>query len=178
MATISLSIDQENKRGFGPFLPGFKLIPSGDVEALKEAITENTAGFLFEPIQGEAGVNIPPEGFLKEAQDVCKENNVLLIADEIQAGLGRSGKFLACNWENVEPDIIILGKALGGGVIPISCVVANKDVLGVFEPGSHGSTFGGNPLACAVSVAALNVLVDEKLAERSHELGDYFKKEL
>jgi len=178
MTAVSLSSEPDNKRGFDPLLPGFKLIPFGDVEALRNAITENTAGFLFEPIQGEAGVNIPPEGFLKEANDICKENNVLFIADEIQAGLGRSGKFLACDWENVEPDIIILGKALGGGVFPISCVVANKDILGVFEPGSHGSTFGGNPLACAVSVAALDVIIDEKLPERSQELGDYFKKEL
>ncbi len=178
MAAVSLSSDPDNKRGFGPMLPGFKVIPFGDVEALKEAITENTAGFLLEPIQGEAGVNIPPEGFLKEAYDLCQENNVLFIADEIQAGLGRSGKFLASDWENVDPDIIILGKALGGGVFPISCVVANKDILGVFEPGSHGSTFGGNPLACAVSIAALDVLVDEDLADRSLELGNYFKAEL
>src|SRR5690606_11345246 len=166
------------KRGFGPLLPGIKLIPYGDIEALKEAINENTAAFLLEPIQGEAGINIPPEGFLKEAYEVCKENNVLFIADEIQAGLGRSGKFLASEWDDVDPDIIILGKALGGGVFPISCVVANKDILGVFEPGSHGSTFGGNPLACAVSIAALDVIVEEKLPERSQELGEYFKSEL
>jgi len=178
MAAISLSSEESNKRGFDPLLPGFKLIPFGDSEALRDAITENTAGFLVEPIQGEAGVNIPPEGFLKEAQEICKDNNVLFIADEIQAGLGRSGKFLACDWENVKPDIIILGKALGGGVFPISCVVANKDILGVFEPGSHGSTFGGNPLACAVSLAALDVIVDENLPERSLQLGDYLKAEL
>lgn len=178
MAAVSLSSDADNKRGFGPMLPGFKLVPHGDVQALKEAITENTAGFLFEPIQGEAGVNIPPEGYIKEAYDVCKANHILFMADEIQAGLGRSGKLFACDWENVEPDILILGKALGGGVFPISCVVANKDILGVFEPGSHGSTFGGNPLACAASVAALDVIVDEKLPERSHELGEYFKKAL
>lgn len=178
MTAVSLSSDQDNKRGFGPMLPGFKIIPFGDIDALKAAITDNTAGFLFEPIQGEAGVNIPPEGFLREAYDVCKENNVLYIADEIQAGLGRSGKMLACDWENVEPDIIILGKALGGGVFPISCIVADKDILGVFEPGSHGSTFGGNPLASAVSVAALEVLIDEDLAERANELGNYFIGEL
>lgn len=178
MAAVSLSSDPDNKRGFGPLLPGFKVIPYGDIDALKEAITENTAGFLLEPIQGEAGVNIPPEGFLKEAYEVCNENNVLFIADEIQAGLGRSGKLFACDWENVEPDIIILGKALGGGVFPISCVVANKDILGVFNPGSHGSTFGGNPLACAVSIAALDVIMDEKLPEKSQELGEYFKGEL
>ena len=178
MAAVSLSSEPANQRGFGPMLPGFKVIPFGDIEALKAAINENTAGFLIEPIQGEAGINIPPEGFLKEAYEVCKEENVLFIADEIQAGLGRSGKFLACEWENVDPDIIILGKALGGGVFPISCIVANKDILGVFEPGSHGSTFGGNPLACAVSVAALDVIVDEKLPERSNELGQYMVEEL
>src|SRR5699024_3821551 len=178
MTAVSLSSDNDNRRGFGPMLPGFKIIAFGDIEALKAAITENTAGFLFEPIQGEAGVNIPPEGFLREAYDVCKENNVLYIADEIQAGLGRSGKMLACDWENVDPDIIILGKALGGGVFPISCIVANEDILGVFEPGSHGSTFGGNPLASAVSIAALDVLIDEDLAERANELGHYFITEL
>ncbi|MYL32288.1 ornithine--oxo-acid transaminase [Pontibacillus yanchengensis] len=178
MTAVSLSDDEEEKRAFGPALPGLKTIPYGDVEALKEAITENTVGFIFEPIQGEAGINIPPEGFLKEAFDVCKENNVLYIADEIQAGLGRSGKMFACDWENVSPDILILGKALGGGVFPISCVVANKDILGVFTPGSHGSTFGGNPLACAVSVASLEVIEEEKLPSRSLELGQYMKAEL
>ncbi|SHG22329.1 ornithine--oxo-acid transaminase [Ornithinibacillus halophilus] len=178
MTAVSLSSEAEYQRGFGPMLPGIKLIPYGDVEALKAAINENTAGFLFEPIQGEAGIVIPPEGFLKEAYDVCKENNVLYIADEIQAGLARTGKMFACDWEDVTPDMLILGKALGGGVMPISCVVANKDVLGVFNPGSHGSTFGGNPLACAVSIASLDVLVDEKLADRSLELGNYMMDEL
>lgn len=178
MMPVSLSSDADNKRGFGPMLPGIKVIPFGDVKALKEAINENTAGFLIEPVQGEAGVNMPEEGFLKQAYDVCKENNVLFMADEIQAGLGRSGKMFACDWENIEPDVLILGKALGGGVMPISCVVANEDILGVFEPGSHGSTFGGNPLACAVSIAALDVIIDDKLPERSLELGEYFKKEL
>ncbi|WP_156291582.1 ornithine--oxo-acid transaminase [Oceanobacillus salinisoli] len=178
MTAVSLSSEEEYKRGFGPMLPGIKLIPYGDVKALRAAITENTAAFLFEPIQGEAGIVIPPEGFLKEAYDICKGNNVLYIADEIQAGLARSGKMFACDWENVEPDMYILGKALGGGVFPISCVVANKDILGVFNPGSHGSTFGGNPLACAVSVAALEVIEEEKLADRSLELGEYFQAKL
>ncbi|RWZ55181.1 ornithine--oxo-acid transaminase [Halobacillus fulvus] len=178
MSAVSLSSEEEYKRGFGPMLPGIKLVPYGDASALREAITENTAAFLFEPIQGEAGIVIPPEGFLKEAYDICQENNVLFIADEIQAGLGRSGKMFACDWENVSPDMLILGKALGGGVFPISCVVANKDVLGVFNPGSHGSTFGGNPLACAVSLASLEVIEEEKLAERSLELGTYMKNEL
>jgi ornithine--oxo-acid transaminase len=178
MLAVSLSSEEEYKRGFGPMLPGIKLIPYGDIDALKAAITENTAGFLFEPIQGEAGIVIPPEGFLKEAYEVCKDNNVLYIADEIQAGLARTGKMFACDWEEVEPDMLILGKALGGGVMPISCVVANKDILGVFNPGSHGSTFGGNPLACAVSLASLEVLEEEKLAERSLELGNYMMEEL
>ncbi|MFC7321184.1 ornithine--oxo-acid transaminase [Halobacillus campisalis] len=178
LTAVSLSSEEEYKRGFGPLLPGIKVIPYGDIEALKEAINENTAGFLFEPIQGEAGIVMPPEGFLKEAYELCQKENVLYIADEIQAGLGRSGKMFACDWEDVSPDVLILGKALGGGVFPISCVVANKDVLGVFNPGSHGSTFGGNPLACAVSVAALDVIEEEKLAERSLELGTYMKEEL
>ena len=178
MAAVSISTDEDNKRGFGPMLPGFKAIPFGDIDALKATINKNTAGFLFEPIQGEAGVNIPPEGFIKEAYDLCKEENVLFIADEIQAGLGRSGKMFACDWENVQPDIYILGKALGGGVFPISCITANEDILGVFNPGSHGSTFGGNPLACAVSKAALDVLIDENLVERSLALGEYFLDEL
>ncbi|MBC5636666.1 ornithine--oxo-acid transaminase [Ornithinibacillus sp. BX22] len=178
MLAVSLSSEAEYKRGFGPMLPGIKLIPYGDIDALKAAINENTAGFLFEPIQGEAGIVIPPEGFLKEAYEVCKENNVLYIADEIQAGLARTGKMFACDWEEVEPDMLILGKALGGGVMPISCVVANSDILGVFNPGSHGSTFGGNPLACAVSLASLEVLEDERLAERSLELGEYMMQEL
>ncbi|MEH7096737.1 ornithine--oxo-acid transaminase [Neobacillus vireti] len=178
MTAVSLSSDAEYKRGFGPMLPGIKLIPYGDIDALKAAITPNTAAFLIEPIQGEAGIIIPPEGFMKTAFDVCRENNVLFIADEIQAGLARTGKMFACEWEGIEPDMYILGKALGGGVFPISCVVANKEILGVFNPGSHGSTFGGNPMACAVSIAALDVLVDEKLAEKSLELGEYFINKL
>ncbi len=178
MTAVSLSSEEEYKRGFEPMLPGIKVIPYGDIEALKEAINENTAGFLFEPIQGEAGIVMPPEGFLKEAYEVCEKENVLYIADEIQAGLGRSGKMFACDWEGVTPDMMILGKALGGGVFPISCVVANKDVLGVFNPGSHGSTFGGNPLACAVSVASLDVIEEENLVDRSLELGRYMMDEL
>ncbi|MBB6176664.1 ornithine--oxo-acid transaminase [Anoxybacillus tengchongensis] len=178
MTAVSMSSNPEYKRGFGPMLPGIKVIPFGDVEALKQAITPNTAAFIFEPIQGEAGINIPPEGFLKAAYDVCKQHNVLYIADEIQSGLGRSGKMFACDWEEIEPDMYILGKALGGGVFPISCVAANRDILGVFNPGSHGSTFGGNPLACAVSIAALDVIIEEKLPERSLELGQYFQEKL
>jgi ornithine--oxo-acid transaminase len=174
-ATItSFSSDKEYKRGFGPFTPGFKLIPYGDLEALKNAITSNTTAFLVEPIQGEAGIVIPEEGFLNKAYECCKENNVLFIADEIQTGLGRTGKWLASSWENVKPDVVILGKALGGGVLPISVVAADRDILGVFEPGSHGSTFGGNPLACAVAVAAIEVLEQENLIENSLEMGEYF----
>ncbi len=178
MTAVSLSSEEEYQRGFGPLLPGIKLVPYGDLDALKEAITENTAAFLFEPIQGEAGIIIPPEGYLKAAYDLCKAEKVLFIADEIQAGLGRSGKMFASDWDDIEPDMYILGEALGGGVFPISCVVANDDILGVFNPGSHGSTFGGNPLACAVSIASLEVLEEEKLAERSFELGEYLLTEL
>ncbi|PRR90655.1 ornithine--oxo-acid transaminase [Bacillus sp. NMCN1] len=178
MTAVSLSSEAEYQRGFGPMLPGIKLIPYGDIEALREAITPQTAAFLIEPIQGEAGIVMPPEGFLKEAKALCEKENVLFIADEIQVGLARTGKMFACDWEDIEPDMLILGKALGGGVFPISCVVANRDILGVFNPGSHGSTFGGNPLACAVSLAALDVLIDEKLAARSIELGEYFKDKL
>lgn len=178
MAAVSLSSDADYQRGFGPLLPGIKLVPYGDLDALKNAITPNTAAFLVEPIQGEAGILIPPTGFLKSAYALCKQHNVLFIADEIQAGLGRTGKLFACEWEGFEPDMYILGKALGGGVFPISCVLADNAILGVFNPGSHGSTFGGNPLACAVSIAALDVLVEENLAERSRELGEYFLAEL
>ncbi|WP_243521106.1 ornithine aminotransferase [Bacillus pseudomycoides] len=172
MGAVSMSSNEEYKRGFGPMLPGIIVIPYGDLDALKAAITPNTAAFILEPIQGEAGINIPTAGFLKEAYDICKEENVLFVADEIQTGLGRTGKLFACDWDNVIPDMYILGKALGGGVFPISCVAANRDILGVFEPGSHGSTFGGNPLACAVSIASLDVLLDEKLTERSLQLGE------
>lgn len=178
MAAVSLSSEAEYQRGYGPLLGGFKLVEFGDIEQIKAAITPNTAAVLLEPIQGEAGINIPKDGFLKEVRDLCTENNVLFIADEIQAGLGRSGKMFATDWDNVVPDMYILGKALGGGVFPISCVLADKEILEVFNAGSHGSTFGGNPLACAVSSAALDVLVDEKLAERSLELGEYFQSKL
>ncbi|OES46476.1 ornithine--oxo-acid transaminase [Domibacillus iocasae] len=178
MTAVSLSSEAEYKRGFGPMLPGIKLIQYGDIEALESAITPNTAAFLVEPIQGEAGIVIPPEGFLKAASMLCQKQNVLFIADEIQVGLARTGKLFACEWENVNPDMLILGKALGGGVFPISCVVADKEILGVFNPGSHGSTFGGNPLACAVSLASLQVIAEEQLASRSLQLGTYFKEKL
>ncbi|PIC66586.1 ornithine--oxo-acid transaminase [Sporosarcina sp. P16a] len=178
LGAVSLSSDAEYKKGFGPLLPGIKLVEYGDIDALKAAITSNTAAFLIEPIQGEAGIIIPPEGFMKEASDLCKKENILFIADEIQAGLCRTGEMFACNYDGVAPDMYILGKALGGGVFPISCVLANDDILGVFNPGSHGSTFGGNPMACAVSLAAIEVLEDEGLAKQSKELGNYFMDEL
>ncbi|TCS94795.1 ornithine--oxo-acid transaminase [Hazenella coriacea] len=178
LAAISLSSNEEYQRGFGPLTPGFKVIPYGDVEALRKAITPNTAAFLLEPIQGEAGVIVPPEGYLKEAAAICKENQVLFVADEIQTGFGRTGQNFACDWEQVKPDMYIMGKALGGGVMPISAVAADQEILGVFEPGSHGSTFGGNPLACAVAIAALEVLEEEELPKRSRELGEYFIQEL
>jgi ornithine--oxo-acid transaminase len=175
---ISFSNDGNATRGYGPYTPGFRIIPFGNVQALQEAITQHTAAFLFEPIQGEAGINIPYHGFLKDAFEVCKAHQVLFIADEIQTGLGRSGQNFACDWEGVIPDVYILGKALGGGVYPISAVAANEEILGVFNPGSHGSTFGGNPLGAACALAALDVLESEQLVERSNELGTYFLNEL
>ena len=178
MAPVSLSSEAEYQRGYGPLLDGFRKVDFGNETQLKEAINKNTAAVLVEPIPGEAGINIPPEGYLKTIRDLCNEHNILFIADEIQAGLGRSGKLFACDWDNVKPDVYILGKALGGGVLPISVVLADNEVLDVFTPGSHGSTFGGNPLACAVSIAALDVIIDENLPEHSNELGEYFKSEL
>lgn len=174
VTVTSFSSDEGYRRGFGPFTPGFKIIPYGDIEALKQAITPNTAAFMLEPIQGEAGILIPQEGFLKQAQELCKANNVLLVCDEIQTGFGRTGKMFASDWEDVKPDMYIMGKALGGGVFPISAIAADKEILSVFEPGSHGSTFGGNPLGCAVAIAAMDVLADEGLVQRSLEMGEYF----
>jgi ornithine--oxo-acid transaminase len=173
-----MSTEPQYRFGFGPFTPGFKTIPYGDAQALADAITPNTVAFLVEPIQGEAGVHIPPEGYLREVAAICKRNNVLFIADEIQSGLGRAGKLFAHQWEGVRADVVIIGKALSGGLYPVSAVVASKEILGVFKPGDHGSTFGGNPLACAVAREALKVLVDEDLFERSRELGEYFKGRL
>jgi ornithine--oxo-acid transaminase len=178
VTAISFSTDEQYRDGFGPFTPGFKVIPFGDANALRDAITPNTCAFLVEPIQGEAGIVIPPEGFLKQAAAICHVNQVLLITDEIQSGLGRTGKLLAFMHEGVLPDVVIIGKALSGGFYPVSAVLASKDVLGVFHPGDHGSTFGGNPLACAVARAALRVLIEERLVQRSAELGDYFLNKL
>ncbi len=175
---ISFSTDEQYRDGFGPLTPGFKVVPYGDIAALRSAITPNTCAFLVEPIQGEAGIVIPPAGYLKEAAEICKENRVLLVVDEIQSGLGRTGKLFAFMHEGIRPDAIIVGKALSGGFYPVSAVLASKEVLGVFNPGDHGSTFGGNPLACAVARAALRVLVEEKLPERSAELGAYFLEQL
>ncbi len=175
---VGFSTDEQYRDGFGPFTPGFKIIPYGDAAALRGAITPNTCAFLVEPIQGEAGIVIPPAGFLKEAAAICQQNRVLLIADEIQSGLGRTGKLFAYMHEGIRPDAIIVGKALSGGFYPVSAVLASKEVLGVFRPGDHGSTFGGNPLACAVARAALGVLIEEKLPERSAELGGYFLEKL
>jgi ornithine--oxo-acid transaminase len=171
---VSFSTDEQYREGFAPFTPGFKVIPFGDASALRDAITPNTCAFLVEPIQGEAGIVIPPAGFLKEAADICRRNRVLLIADEIQSGLGRTGRLFAYMHEGIRPDMVIVGKALAGGFYPVSAVLSSKEVLGVFRPGDHGSTFGGNPLGCAVARVALEVLVEEKLVERSDELGKYF----
>ena len=175
---VSFSTDAQYRDGFGPMTPGFRVIPFGDAAALEAAITPDTAAFLVEPIQGEAGIIVPPDGFLKKAEDLCRANRVLFVCDEIQSGLGRTGKLFAFEWEGVHPDMVIIGKALSGGYCPVSAVLANREVLGVFKPGDHGSTFGGNPLACAVARAALEVIVDEKLVERSAELGAYFLSKL
>lgn len=178
ITVTSFSSSEEYRKDFGPFTPGFKLVPYGDLAALEQAMTPHTAAFLVEPIQGEAGIVIPPAGYLAAAHALCRKHNVLFVADEIQTGFGRTGRRFASDWDDIEPDMYIMGKALGGGVMPISAVAANDEILGVFEPGSHGSTFGGNPLACAVAIAALEVLEEEKLAERSDELGRYFTKRL
>ncbi|MGE5707551.1 MAG: ornithine--oxo-acid transaminase [Bacteroidota bacterium] len=171
---VSCSTDEQYRDGFGPFTPGFKVIPYGDFEALKNAITPNTCAFIAEPIQGEAGILIPTPGFLKKAADYCKSQNVLFIADEIQTGFGRTGKMFACEHEGVQPDAYVVGKALSGGFYPVSAMLASREVLGVFNPGDHGSTFGGNPLACAVARTALQVLKDENLVENASTLGAYF----
>jgi len=173
IAIVGFSTEDQYRLGFGPFPAGFREVPFGDIEALRGAITANTCAFLVEPIQGEAGIIVPPEGYLREAAAICRENNVLLIADEIQSGLGRTGKLFASMHEGVTPDVMIIGKALSGGFYPVSAVLSSREVLGVFRPGDHGSTFGGSPLACAIARAALRVIVDEKLPARSAELGAY-----
>ena len=173
LAAVALSTDEDYRRGFGPFMPGVRHVPFGDAAALEAAITPNTAAFLVEPMQGEAGIRVPPPGYLARCATICRQREVLLIADEIQTGLGRTGRLLACDHEAVRPDGLILGKALGGGLLPVSLFLARRDVMSVFTPGTHGSTFGGNPLAAAVALEALDTLIDERLIERSAELGSY-----
>ncbi len=178
ITVISFSTEEDYKGGFGPFTPGFKIIPYGDAEALREAIGPKTVGFILEPMQGEGGIVAPPDGYLKAVRDICDEKKVLMIADEIQTGLGRTGKLFACDWEGVTPDIYILGKALSAGVYPVSAIAADDEVMKVFTPGSHGSTFGGNPLGVAVAKRALEVMEEEGLVEKSLEMGEYFKEAL
>ena len=175
---VGFSTEEHYREGFGPFTPGFKIVPFGDAEALESAITPNTVGFLVEPIQGEAGIVIPPDGYLRKAKSICEKNQVVLILDEIQTGLGRTGKLLAEQHEGIEADISLIGKALSGGFYPISAVLSNTEVLGVLRPGEHGSTFGGNPLACAVARTALRVLIEEGMIENSAAMGAYFLGEL
>ncbi len=176
---VSMSTDPDARKNFGPFTPGFITIPYNDIPALEKALEEeNVAGFLVEPIQGEAGVYVPDEGYIKKAYDLCKDKNVLFIADEVQTGIARTGKLLACDHENVHPDILILGKALSGGVFPVSAALANDDIMLTIKPGEHGSTFGGNPIAAKVAIAALEVVKDENLAENAEELGKIFREEM
>lgn len=175
---VGFSSDPDTYRDFGPFTPGFKKIPFGDLQALKDTINDNTVAFLVEPIQGEAGVMIPYDGFLKDAYEVCKQNNVLLIADEIQTGFARTGKNFCFEHDGIKPDILLVGKALGGGMMPVSATLGNKELMNVLTSGSHGSTFGGNPLACAIGKASIEVLLEENLAEKAAELGAYFMKKL
>lgn len=175
---ISFSSEPQYREGYGPLTPGFVIVPYGDANAIASAITPNTAAVLIEPIQGEAGVVVPPDGYLKQIRQLCTNKNVLFIADEIQTGLGRTGKLLACDYEGVRPDAVILGKALGGGMIPVSAVISSREVLGVFTPGDHGSTFGGNPLAASVAREALRVIVEENLIENAYRVGEYFRDHL
>jgi len=178
ISIVSMSTDPDARNGYGPFTPGFKVVGYGNANELKNAINENTVAFIAEPIQGEAGVIVPPEGFLKKAFEICKENNVLFIADEVQTGFARTGRMFACEYEGVVPDIYVLGKALGGGIIAVSAVAANEDILGVFKPGTHGSTFGGNPLGAAVSLKALEILVRDNYPKMAEEKGNYFISKL
>jgi len=175
---VGFSTEPQYREGFGPFTPGFVTIPYGDAVALERAITAHTVAFLVEPIQGEGGVIVPPEGYLRQVREICTRRNVLLIADEIQTGLGRTGKLFCCDWEGVRPDVMVIGKALSGGFYPVSATLSSREILGVFRPGDHGSTFGGNPLGCAVAREALKVLVEEGLIERAAEVGAYFKGRL
>jgi ornithine--oxo-acid transaminase len=175
---VGFSTEDQYKDGFGPFTPGFKVVPFGDAKALEAAINKNTCAFIVEPVQGEAGINIPPRGYLKKVEKLCKANNVLFIVDEIQSGLGRTGRMFAHQWDKVRPDGLIVGKALSGGFYPVSAFLADNEVMDVFNPGDHGSTFGGNPLGAAVAREAVQVIIDEKLVEKSEKLGDYFMERL
>lgn len=175
---VGMSTTPQYKAGFGPFPAGFNIIPYGNVAELEKAITPNTAAFLVEPIKGEGGIVVPPAGYLKACAELCKKHNVLMICDEIQTGLGRTGKLLACQHDDVHPDAVVLGKALGGGLLPVSLFLSRKDIMDVFTPGDHGSTFGGNPLAAAVGYAAMDVLIEEQLVERAAKLGEYFQQQL
>jgi ornithine--oxo-acid transaminase len=178
ISIISFSTEPLYRDDFGPFTPGFVEVPFGDVQAISNAITPHTAAVMLEPIQGEAGVNIPPQGYLRQVRDLCTQNNVLFIADEIQTGLGRTGKLFACDHESVRPDLVIIGKALSGGFYPVSAVIGSSNLLGLFQAGEHGSTFGGNPLAMAVARAALHVLVEENMIENSAKMGEYLYEQL
>ncbi len=178
ISVVGFSSEEQYREGFGPFVPGFRTVAFGDADALRAAIGPNTVAFLVEPVQGEAGIVVPPAGYLKEVREICDEHRVLLLCDEIQSGLGRTGKMFAFEHDGIRPDVCIVGKALSGGFYPVSAVLASREVLGVFQPGDHGSTFGGNPLACAVARAALQVIVEERLPERSAELGEYALRRL
>lgn len=178
ISIVGLSTEPQYRAGFGPFPPGLKIVPFADAAALEKAITPNTAAFIVEPIQGEGGINVPPPGYLKKCEEICRKHNVLMICDEIQTGLGRTGKLMAYQHDNVKPDVLTLGKALGGGLLPVSVMLCREDVMNVFTPGDHGSTFGGNPLASAVGLEALNVLMDEGLIENAEKLGVYFQDSL
>lgn len=178
IAIVGMSTEPQYREGFGPFPPGMVIIPYGDAQALEKAITPNTAAFLVEPIKGEGGIVVPPPGYLKACAEICKKHNVLMICDEIQTGLGRTGKLLASQHDDIQPDAVVLGKALGGGLLPVSAFLASEKIMNVFTPGDHGSTFGGNPLAAAVATAALEILMDEGLIERAANLGEYFQQQL
>ncbi len=171
---VGFSSEDQYRDGFGPFTPGFVLVPYGDTDAFEAAVTEHTVGFLVEPLQGEGGVVVPPDGYLRQTAEICRERRIAFMGDEIQTGLGRTGRLFCCEWEDVRPDILIVGKALGGGVYPVSATIADAEFMDVFQPGDHGSTFGGNPLGAAIGRASLRVVLDEKLSERSDELGTWF----
>ena len=178
IAIISFSTDPSARINYGPYAPGFKIIPYGDAAALEQAITDRTVGFLVEPIQGEAGIIVPPEGYLRQVREICTRNNILMIADEVQTGFARTGRMFACQYEQISPDILVMGKALGGGIMPVSAIAADAEVLGVYTPGTHGSTFGGNPLACAVAIKAMEILVRDDYPQMAAEKGAYFMERL